>query len=162
MSVIAASSVMLVKTFVVSKFFFFDAIGHVLTASLSGMYFSLQWPQSGWFSNFWRAVFLIVSELPIFRGYFSRNWPLFSQDAGFVTLGVTMVILGVSILGNLNKEATSQESLGLAFWRIVISSGIVVLVIGVVNIFAVSTRTLFLKVAPADTPFPVSELHLPQ
>lgn len=80
-----------------------------------------------------------MSELPIFRGYFARNWPLIGQDASFVTLGVTMVILGVSILGNLNKEATSQESLGLAFWRIVISSGIVVLVMGVVNIFAVST-----------------------
>ncbi|KAK2753927.1 hypothetical protein FQN54_007286 [Arachnomyces sp. PD_36] len=116
LAVIAASSVMLVKTFVVSKFFFFDAVGHVGTASLS--------------------VFLIVSELPIFRGYFQRNWPLIGQDAGFVTLGVTMVILGVSTLGNLNKEATSQESLGLAFWRIVISAGIVVLVIGVVNIFA--------------------------
>ena len=52
-------------------------------------------------------------------------------------LGVTMVLLGNAILGNLNKEATSQGSLGLAFWRVVISSGIVVIVMGVVNIFAV-------------------------
>lgn len=49
-----------------------------------------------------------------------------------------MVVVGVGILGNLNKKATSEESLGLAFWRIVISSGIVVVVMGVVNIFAVS------------------------
>jgi hypothetical protein len=48
-----------------------------------------------------------------------------------------MIILGISILGNLNKEATSQKSLGLAFWRIVIGGGIVVVVIGTVNIFAV-------------------------
>lgn len=34
-AVIAASSVMLVKTFVVSKFFFFDAVSHVVTAILS-------------------------------------------------------------------------------------------------------------------------------
>lgn len=34
-AVIAASSVMLVKTFVVSKFFFFDAVSHVFTAALS-------------------------------------------------------------------------------------------------------------------------------
>ncbi len=34
-AVIAASAVMLVKTFVVSKFFFFDAVSHVVTASIS-------------------------------------------------------------------------------------------------------------------------------
>ena len=83
-------------------------------------------------------VFLIVSELPFFRGYFSRNWPLLSMSSGFVTLGVFMIVVGVSILGNLNKEATSQESLGLPFWRIVISSGIVTVVLGVVNIVVVS------------------------
>jgi hypothetical protein len=66
-----------------------------------------------------------------------RNWPLYSQNSGFVALGTTMIILGISILGNLNKEATSQKSLGLAFWRIVIGGGIVVVVIGTVNIFAV-------------------------
>jgi hypothetical protein len=53
-------------------------------------------------------------------------------------LGVTMILLGNAILGNLNKEATSQESLGLAFWRIVIASGIVVIVMGFVNLFSVS------------------------
>jgi hypothetical protein len=57
-------------------------------------------------------------------------------------LGVTMILLGNEILGNLNKEATSQESLGLAFWRIVISSGIVVIVMGIINIFAVGPSFL--------------------
>lgn len=52
-------------------------------------------------------------------------------------LGFAMVFLGNSILGNLNKEATSQESLGMAFWRLVIASGIVVLVLGPINILAV-------------------------
>lgn len=56
-------------------------------------------------------------------------------------LGVTMILLGNAILGNLNKEATSQESLGLAFWRIVIASGIVVIVMGFVNIFSVTLPT---------------------
>jgi hypothetical protein len=79
-----------------------------------------------------------VSELNIFCGYFNRNWPLLGRNSGFVTLGVTMVILGVSILGNLNKQATSQESLGLAFWRIVIASGIIVIVVGAANIVLVS------------------------
>jgi hypothetical protein len=35
LAVIAASTVMLVKTFVISKFFFFDAVSHVVTAALS-------------------------------------------------------------------------------------------------------------------------------
>jgi hypothetical protein len=81
---------------------------------------------------------LIFTEIPLFRSYLARNWPLFSRDSGFVMLGVTMILLGNAILGNLNKEATSQESLGLAFWRVVIASGIVVIVMGFVNLFSVS------------------------
>lgn len=49
-----------------------------------------------------------------------------------------MIFLGNSILGNLNKEATSQTSLGLPFWRLVIASGIIVFVMGFINLFAVS------------------------
>lgn len=53
-------------------------------------------------------------------------------------MGIAMIMLGVNILGNLNKEATSQLSLGISFWRIVIGSGIIVLVLGFLNVFAVS------------------------
>ncbi|MCJ1481617.1 hypothetical protein MMC06_001776 [Schaereria dolodes] len=116
LAVVAASCVMLVKTFVVSKFFFFDACSHLITASLS--------------------IFLIISELPLFRGYYARNFPLLSLSSGFVALGFLMIVTGVSILGNLNKEATSQKSLGLSFWQIVISSGILVSILGVANVFA--------------------------
>ena len=116
LAVIAASSVMLVKTFVVSKFFFFDGVSHGITALLS--------------------IGLIITELPLFRGYVARNWPLLSLSSGFVTLGIMMIILGVTILGNLNKQATSQHSLGTSYWSIVISSGIIVLILGVANIFA--------------------------
>ena len=49
-----------------------------------------------------------------------------------------MLILGVSILGNLNKEATSQDNMGTPMWRCVISSGIITCIFGVANIFAVS------------------------
>jgi len=35
LAVIAGSTVMLVKTFVVSKFFFFDGVSHVITAFLA-------------------------------------------------------------------------------------------------------------------------------
>ena len=82
------------------------------------------------------TVFLILTETPLFRSYFARNWPLLSPHHGFVTLGILMIIVGVSVLGNLNKEATSQKSLGTSYWRIVISSGIVVVILGVTNIFA--------------------------
>ncbi|KAI9697019.1 MAG: hypothetical protein M1836_004980 [Candelina mexicana] len=110
LAVIAASTVMLVKTFIISKFFFFDAVSHVITASIA------------------------VSELSLFHSYYARNWPLLSLSSGLVTLGTAMIVLGVSLLGNLNKQATSQKSLGLPFWRIVISSGIIILVLGVLNI----------------------------
>ena len=86
-------------------------------------------------------AFLIFTELPLFKSYFARNWPLFSHKSGFVMLGAAMVLTGNGILGNLNKEATSQESLGLAFWRIVIASGIIVMIMGMVNLFAVSQAT---------------------
>lgn len=49
-----------------------------------------------------------------------------------------MLLLGNDVLGNLNKQATSQKSLGLAFWRIVIAAGIVVIIMGAINLFAVS------------------------
>lgn len=38
LAVIAASSVMLVKTFIVSKFYFFDAAEHVIRIIISGEY----------------------------------------------------------------------------------------------------------------------------
>lgn len=49
-----------------------------------------------------------------------------------------MMMLGISMLGDLNTPATSQESLGLAFWRIVISAGILAMVMSVVNVISVS------------------------
>ena len=82
------------------------------------------------------TVFLLVSEFSLFRSYFIRNWPLLSPAHGFVTLGLAMIVLGVNMLGNLNKPATSRESLGLAFWRIVIGSGIVIFILGHINLVA--------------------------
>lgn len=85
------------------------------------------------------AVFLIVSECSLFRGFFARNWPLLSPSHGFVFLGTCMMVLGLNMLGNMNKEATSQKSLGLPFWRLLVASGILAIVIGFFNIIAVSS-----------------------
>lgn len=63
---------------------------------------------------------------------------MFGEEAGFFALAAIMMILGVAVLGNLNTEAMSQESLGLAFWRIIISAGILAMVVSLVNILAVS------------------------
>ncbi|KAK2861384.1 hypothetical protein FQN49_004257 [Arthroderma sp. PD_2] len=114
LATIAASAILLVKTFFVSNFFFFEAVTHVVIASISS--------------------FLIVSELSVFRSYFDRNWPLLGEDSGFVTLGTAMVLLGISTLGDLNNQATSKGKIGLPFWRLILGAGIVSVVIGSINI----------------------------
>ncbi|GAB1191519.1 hypothetical protein APSETT444_000698 [Aspergillus pseudonomiae] len=110
LDIIAACAVMLVKISLLSSFFFFEAASHVIIAG--------------------------VSKLPFFRGYFDHNWPLLGQDSGFITLALAMLILGVSILGDLNTEATSQESLGNSFWQIVLSAGILAMIMSAINLVA--------------------------
>jgi hypothetical protein len=143
LAVIAASSVMLVKTFIVSRFFFFDACGHVIEIVVSCKFAN----SKGETFPLTQAAFLILTELPIFKKYFARNWPLFSHKSGFVMLGCAMLLIGNGLLGNLNKPATSQKNLGLPFWRIVIAAGVIVIVMGVVNIFAVSSTPILLLLA---------------
>ena len=91
------------------------------------------------------AVGLLITETPLFKRYIANNWPLLSPKSGFVTLGAMMIIVGVSILGNLNKEATSQKSLGTPMWRIVIAAGILTSIFGIVNIFAVRIHCLCIR-----------------
>lgn len=82
-------------------------------------------------------MFLIVSECSIFRGWFERNWPMLSKEHGFNFLGLALIVIGNNLLANLNKESTSQKNLGLAFWRVVIGSGVVVFAMGFINIIVV-------------------------
>ncbi|GAB1729417.1 hypothetical protein NU195Hw_Modified_152t1 [Hortaea werneckii] len=116
LAAMCASVIMLIKTSTSSKFFFFDAVSQITTAFI--------------------CVFLLVSELSLFRSYFARNWPLLSQGHGFVALALSMIILGVNMLANLNKQSTSQEALGLPFWRIIVASGIIAFVLGFINLVA--------------------------
>jgi len=83
------------------------------------------------------TVFLVISECSVFKSWYQTNWPVLSNSHSFNFLGLAMVVLGINILGNLNKEATSQKSLGLPFWRVVIGSGIIVFTMGWINILAV-------------------------
>lgn len=116
LSCLASSVVMLVKTFVISKFFFFDATSHIITGIL--------------------AIMLVITETSLFRKWFMHNWPLLSVSSGFVALGLFMLALGTLILGNLNKEATSEDSLGTSCWQLLIASGIVTSIFGLINIVA--------------------------
>ena len=84
------------------------------------------------------AVVLIVSEVGLFSGYFTHNWPSLSIDHGFVSLASAMVILGVHVLAALDRSGNSKEHLGMAFWRVVIMAGILNLILGVLNLIAVS------------------------
>lgn len=61
---------------------------------------------------------------------------MLSTESGFVFLGISMMVLGFNILGNLNKSATSVQNLGLPLWRIVIASGILSVLMGLINIIA--------------------------
>jgi hypothetical protein len=101
------------------QFFFFDGVSHFITSTI--------------------GLFLIVSELTLFKLYFARNWPLLAEGSGFVFLGFGMLVLGFNILGNLNKTATSVDNLGLPLWRVVIAGGILSAVMGMFNIIAVSS-----------------------
>ncbi|KAL2816121.1 hypothetical protein BJX63DRAFT_147970 [Aspergillus granulosus] len=116
LDMIAAHVVMLVKIDLLTSFFFFQAVSHAVAIGVS--------------------IFLIVSELPFFRDFFDRHWPSLGEDSGFLTLAFIMLILGIGALGDLNTPATSQEELGLTFWRIIISAGILALVVSVINVVA--------------------------
>jgi hypothetical protein len=72
---------------------------------------------------------------------------MLSPESGFVFLGMSMIVLGFNILGNLNKSATSVQNLGLPMWRVVIASGILTSLMGLFNIIAVCIPS------PSDSEF---------
>jgi hypothetical protein len=86
------------------QFFFFDGATHIITALSSSK--SVQDEIQS--SKLTDTVFLVVSECSLFKRWYERNWPVLSNSHGFNFLGLAMIILGNNILGNLNKEATSQ------------------------------------------------------
>jgi hypothetical protein len=108
--------IMLVKTIIKSKFFVFDGLSHVFGFSFS--------------------IFLIVSETGLFRRWYAVNWPMLSLSHGFTFLGSMMIVIGVHILGNMNKESTSKKNLGKSFWQIVLAAGILACIFGFFNIVA--------------------------
>ncbi|KAJ5501604.1 hypothetical protein N7453_006421 [Penicillium expansum] len=74
--------------------------------------------------------------LPVLQTYFDDHWPMFGQDSSFYSLGGIMMILGVATLGNLNTKAMTQETIGMTFWQIIVSAGVLAMIISVVNVLA--------------------------
>ncbi|KAJ5608376.1 hypothetical protein N7537_004995 [Penicillium hordei] len=116
MDLIAACAVLLAKIDMLNSFFFFEAVTHAVVALVS--------------------LFMIISELPILQCYFDDHWPMFGQESSFYSLGGIMMILGVATLGNLNTKAMTQEAIGMNFWQIIVSAGILAMIVSVVNVLA--------------------------
>jgi len=114
--VMVASWAMIVLSGLSGNFFFFDMISHFFVFSI--------------------AVFLAISEVGLFQGYFERNWPVLSPTHSLAWLGAAMFVIGCSILGDLVKPAYNVDVLGLAMWRLVLSAGILSITFGTFNIMA--------------------------
>jgi hypothetical protein len=88
--------------------------------------------------------------VPVFENFFIRFAPQLSKSATFVPLSLIMMIMGVSLLGNLNNKDYSVDNMGMPAWRVVASAGIMAMTMGIFNFMAVRfpspicTRQLFL------------------
>ncbi|OAX78069.1 hypothetical protein ACJ72_07627 [Emergomyces africanus] len=112
--IIAACSVLLVKTSTATNFFFFDAMHRVIIIAAS--------------------IFLIISEVGFFEAWFHEYWGCFGRHSSFFALGVAMVLLGISTIGCLNREDMNKDIIGPTFWQLVLGAGIITIVFGFVNI----------------------------
>jgi len=112
-TVMVACWAMIVMSGITRQFNFFDTISH--------------------FFVFGIAVFLSITEVNLFKAYFENNWPVLSPSHSLAWLGLALVIIGCSIMGDLVKPAYSQENLGLPMWRLVLASGILSIAFGVFN-----------------------------
>jgi hypothetical protein len=115
-TVLGASGVLLAKTFEISGFGFFAALNHVLRIGIT--------------------LFLVLSELNIFKNYYARHWPLFSLRHGFVMLGLTMLFLGINMFGELSHKEASSKKLGMPFWRLTLAAGILMVIMSTINTVA--------------------------
>ncbi|EGE85699.1 hypothetical protein BDDG_08644 [Blastomyces dermatitidis ATCC 18188] len=112
--IIAACSVLLIKTSTPTNFFVFDAMHRVIIIAVS--------------------MFLIISEVGFFEAWFHEYWGCFGRHSSFLALGITMVLLGISTIGCLNREDMNKDTIGFTFWQLVLGAGIITIVFGFVNI----------------------------
>ncbi|KAF4121669.1 hypothetical protein GMORB2_2077 [Geosmithia morbida] len=82
------------------------------------------------------SLFLAISELPFGKRFFEQHWPAFSPRHGLGWLGFALVMVGCDILGKLNNPKMQADDLGMPWWRLVLASGILNLVFGLLNVVA--------------------------
>ncbi|QPG93711.1 hypothetical protein C2857_001859 [Epichloe festucae Fl1] len=83
------------------------------------------------------SLFLLLSELPVkaIQKYYRRTWPVLSDFHGHSWIGLAMVMIGCSILGNLNKPANDDaDNLDPHFSKLVLASAILSLTFGLLYI----------------------------
>ncbi|WYZ37499.1 hypothetical protein EsH8_II_001005 [Colletotrichum jinshuiense] len=114
LAVSASTWVMIVMSILKGNFAFFDSASHFFTFSV--------------------AVFLIISELNVFRTYFERNWPVLSCEHGLSWLGIAMIVMGCHVLANTTVPAFSAGTIGLPLWRLILASGILAITFGFFNV----------------------------
>jgi len=112
----AAAWVLIVRTAMTGRFYFFDAVTHFWIFTIN--------------------VFLTFSELQFgwVKRYFTNNWPVFGPDHGFVWFGVGLIMIACDLLGNLNKEQFDESNLTQPLWRLVLAAGIVSMFVGFTNL----------------------------
>jgi hypothetical protein len=69
--------------------------------------------------------------------YFSRSWPTLASRASLTWLGLAEMGVGFCLLGNLNEDFASKESMGTAFNTLLIASGVCVSLTGLFSFIAV-------------------------
>ncbi|KAK3946174.1 hypothetical protein QBC46DRAFT_1619 [Diplogelasinospora grovesii] len=114
--VMASCWIMVVMSGLTGQFYFFDAMSHLAV--------------------FFISVFLVLSEVNLFKRYFKRNWPVLSPTHSHAFLGLALVTIGCSVLGDLSKPAYSIDNLDLPMWRVIIASGVLSLTFGFFNLVA--------------------------
>lgn len=117
-TVMASSWVLAIKINMSKPYFVFDAASLVF---MSGI-----------------ALFLALSELPFAfaKDFFRVHWPAFSSHCGLGWLGLALIMIGCNTLGKLNNAATDPDDIGKAWWQLVLASGILNLIFGVLNVLA--------------------------
>ncbi|KAK0674500.1 hypothetical protein QBC41DRAFT_239022 [Cercophora samala] len=107
---------MIVLSGITGHFDFFDVISHFFVFAIS--------------------VALLISEVGLFKPWFKNNFPILGPDHSLGWLGLALLITGCSIMADLVKPAYTIGNLGLAIWRLVLSSGILAITFGVFNMIA--------------------------
>lgn len=115
-AIMLASWAMPVLSGIFNNFFFFDTFTH--------------------FFIFLIAAALFYSELPMpwFKERFRRSWPVLGPDHSLAWLGFGMIFIGFQVLGDLVKPAYTINTIGLAWWRAILASGILAITFGVFNL----------------------------